>query len=370
MKNKLPTFLLILSLGSLVGFSAGDEVELDAFLNARTSPSFLKYSKNIATTLKVGTTGEVLEIKKFSKTGNAGIKMKVTSGPKTGQTYWVYYNTKNPAIKLAHGKSNDEVAPEIVKLKPTGQPEESLEAESLRDINARKDIEEHAIEQTVQEVVETLSDETIQETISPERPPCVLAETPSSDELETYSPQNALADINSGELKFIGRELLPGSGQNLTCIFQNAKAYVLYNNCMANRKEAPATDIDVISKKGGAVRFYVEMFDTDKKMSQLKRDEYTNGTFSVSYTKTKPPGVLNVAKTIDFVEKNNNNYNACFIGSTFQASDKTAKATCMGELKEKSSEWTTSTESFWLNPTQEWYATQSKLRKLVETTPF
>lgn len=369
MKNKLPTILLALSIGSLVGFSAGDEIELDAFLNARTNPNFLKYSKNIATTLRSGTTGEVLEIKKFA-TGNSGIKMKVTSGPKTGESYWVYYNVKDPAIKLTNKKIKKEVNPEAVEITAAGKPKENLFSESLRDISARRDIEEHAIIQTAQVATETLKKETLQDMIAPERPPCIQTENSPLQNLETYSPQAALADINSAELKFIGRELMPGSGQNRTCIYQNAKVYVLYNNCMANRKEAPATDIEVISKQGGTVKFYLEIFSSNKKMSQLKRDEYAKGTFSVAYTKTKPPGVLNVSKTMDFLKSNEINGNACFIGSTFKASDKNTKATCMGELKEKASDWSPSAESFWQNPPQEWYATQNKLRKLVETTPF
>lgn len=369
MKNKLPTILLALSITTFFGFKAGDEIELDAFLSGRTSPNFLRYSKNIATTLDAGTTGEVLEIKKF-ETGNSGIKMKITSGPKSGESYWVYYNKKDPAIKLASKKTKKEVTPESVDVKPSGQPKETYLAQSLREVSARRDIEEHAVKQTAQVAADTLHKDTIQKIITPERPPCVLAENSPTENLETYSPQAALADINSGELKFIGRDLMPGFGQNRTCIYQNAKVYVLYNHCMGNKKEADATDIEVISKQGGTVRFYVEIFEGSKKMSQLKREEYVKGTFTVSHLKTKPPGVLNVQKTKEFIQSNENNGNACFIGSDFKASDMNTKANCMGELADKTSDWAPSAESFWKNPPQEWYATQSKLRKLVETTPF
>lgn len=369
MKNKLPTILLVLSITSSLGFRAGDQIELDAFLNARTNPAFTKYSKNIATTLPAGTTGKVLEIKKF-ETGNSGIKMQVTSGPKSGESYWVYFNAKDPAIKLTNKKTKKEVTPETVEIKTTGQPKETLLAQSLREVSARRDMEEHSVKQTAQVAVETLQDGSLQSMITPERPPCVLAENPPTENLDTYSPQAALADINSGELKFIGRDLMPGFGQNRTCIYQNAKVYVLYNHCMGNKKEADATDIEVISKQGGTVRFYVEIFDGTKKMSQLKRDEYVNGTFTVSHMKTKPPGVLNVAKTKEFIKSNEINSNACFVGSDFKASDMNTKARCMGELEEKTSDWAPSAESFWKNPPQEWYTTQSKLRKLVENTAF
>lgn len=368
MKNKLPTILLSLSLVSLLGFSTGDEIELDGFLNARTNPNFVKYAKNIATTLSEGTTGKVLEIKKF-ESGNSGIKMKVTSGPKSGKSYWVYYNIKDPAIKLTSKKNKKEVEPQSVELKTTDQPKETYFAQSLRDVSARRDAEEHALEQSTQVATDTVQRESLQEMLTPKRPPCPLTENTSIENKETYSPQAALADINSGDLKFIGRDLMPGFSQNKTCIYQNAKVYVLYNHCMANRKEADATDIEVISKQGGTVKFYLEVF-TDKKMSKLKRDEYVNGTFSVAYSKTKPPGDLNVAKTKDFINSNEHNGDACFIGLTFKAADKDTRAKCMGDLEEKTSEWAPEAESFWANPPQEWYTTQSKLRKLVESTPF
>ena len=67
---------------------------------------------------------------------------------------------------------------------------------------------------------------------------------------------------------------------------------------MDDKKEYAATDIEVISKQGGTVRFYLEIFDTGKKASQLKREDYEKGTFSVEYSKTLAPGDLNISKTL------------------------------------------------------------------------
>jgi hypothetical protein len=184
MKNKLPTILLTLSLTALLGFDVGQEVELDKYLNARTDPNFLKYNKNIKTTLAKGTTGEVLEVKKFNS-GNAGIKMKVTNGPKSGQSYWVYYNTKTPAIKLTDKKAPKELKEKELKIneiqhenlkddsaalgtikdmKPLAltaeiPPDQSplvplanVEALTIQTVAATRDLEEHAVAATVGEV--------------------------------------------------------------------------------------------------------------------------------------------------------------------------------------------------------------------------
>ena len=168
MKINTKTFLLLLSLSSLVGFNTGDEIELDAFLNARTSANFNNNAKNLATTLTKGTTGKVLEIKKFPSSGNFGIKMKITSGPKSGESYWVYYNKKNPGIKLTN-KDNKEVTPEVVEVKPTGETIEVISTEALRDINAIPEAEEQILDQVVQTAADTLKLDVVQSLISPGR---------------------------------------------------------------------------------------------------------------------------------------------------------------------------------------------------------
>src|SRR5690606_27545591 len=54
---------------------------------------------NVQTVLDKGTRGEIKGYRKFHS-GNYGIKMKILSGPQTGNTLWVYYNKQNPALKL------------------------------------------------------------------------------------------------------------------------------------------------------------------------------------------------------------------------------------------------------------------------------
>jgi hypothetical protein len=72
MKNLSILFCLFLSLTIAVGFKVGDSVELDQYLNGRTDSNFLKYNKNIKTTLAVGVKGEIAETKRFSS-GNYGL---------------------------------------------------------------------------------------------------------------------------------------------------------------------------------------------------------------------------------------------------------------------------------------------------------
>ena len=126
---KLKT-LFIISLISMfcLSFTVGDEVELESFLNARTSPNFLSKTKNVATVLAKGTSGKVLSIKEFPS-GNSGIQMKVLSGPKAGETYWVYQNKLEPALKLKT----------ILGLKLIPKEESQTIATTLRTVNSYLD---------------------------------------------------------------------------------------------------------------------------------------------------------------------------------------------------------------------------------------
>ena len=157
MKNKLPSILLGLSLVTLFGFDVGQEVELTTFLNGRANPNFLKYTKNVQTLLDKGTTGEVLEVKKFGS-GNSGIKMKVNGGKKNGETYWVYYNKENPGIKLTDKNSKKEVTPEVVTVAV------KADATLIRSMSASRDLGEHAVIEAAKEAVTVLNTDRIQQT--------------------------------------------------------------------------------------------------------------------------------------------------------------------------------------------------------------
>ncbi|MBY0413392.1 MAG: hypothetical protein K2Q18_04475, partial [Bdellovibrionales bacterium] len=439
MKNKIPTILLTLTLTSTLfglDIKIGNEIELDAYLNARTSPNFLKYTKNKEKeALPKGTTGEVVAIKEFvakngkGKSGNAGVQLKITNGPRVGQTFWVYYNSGSPALKIIDKKTqkqltlkeidhsiikideealakmpeitlpeiapinspvatSDEAKPKEVKLESAGEttlpektalgtkglPEELSATEAsvesnptevknrdsrklipvfskieigkfppmelpsfeqiplgfneekfipktltyeltpikrltaivIETIPATRSIEEQVVlgiaretgslkqdteailtsaeRQRIEDCAKLLSQ--LPSNTSKENSPITTDQSAKSEigkASDVYLPLEALEDLNSGELKFVGRDLMPGSGQNRSCIFENEKVYVIYHNCMSNKKEAPATDIEVLSKNGGVVNFYGENLDqgNDTAFSKRKRDDYA-GNWSIN----------------------------------------------------------------------------------------
>ncbi len=213
-----------MSLSLLVGFIRGDEVELDAFLHGRTSPSFYKYSKNRATTLSKGTTGEVLEIKNFTKTGNSGIKMKITNGPKSGKSYWVYYNKKNPGIKLTNKKNKQDVTPDQVKVNTQGQPDETINGTTTNDVDTIRDVEEHATEETALMVVKNLDSDAVNNKITNARPECQTTNPTSID--KPTSLENFDETLVQPPLLQSNQESLDSNP--IKCM---ARDHLLWNNC-------------------------------------------------------------------------------------------------------------------------------------------
>lgn len=90
---------LVLLIPFILGLKKGERVELQGYFNARYSANFLKKTPNVKFVLPPGTRARIDETKKFSS-GNYGLKVEILAGPKKGEKVWVYYNIKNPSMKL------------------------------------------------------------------------------------------------------------------------------------------------------------------------------------------------------------------------------------------------------------------------------
>lgn len=197
----------------------------------------------------------------------------------------------------------------------------------------------------------------------------ICAENEAKKDVDNlYNPIDALKDINAGNLTFMGREIFPGSGQNYTCVYRSDNAYILYNNCMASKKESQATDIEVIAFNGDIASFYVLNKTNHLPVSALPRADYD---MSWRVSATESPPVSNKLTVAD-LKKHREKYSAvsggCSIGSTFKAQDMDSKAFCIGGINNP--EWKVEAENFWKAPSDDWYTTLKKLRKVVEGSKF
>lgn len=153
-KKLIPVFLVLVTVTTTTAFKKGDLIELQSFLNARSSAAFTKEARNISAVLAKGTKGEILETQKMPS-GNFGLKMKVQSGPHAGETYWVYHNVKNPAAKLFNAHKEEITGADLssvktaelkVKVRALRAPEEAVvlnaaeTARAVLDKNSVKNI--------------------------------------------------------------------------------------------------------------------------------------------------------------------------------------------------------------------------------------
>ena len=100
-KKKLLVLMSSVFLFAGTAPQVGDTVELEAWLNARSSASFRKIDRNVQRTLKPGTKGRIAKsshIKRFA-TGNYGICLTLENS-ENSPCSWVYYRVRQPNMKL------------------------------------------------------------------------------------------------------------------------------------------------------------------------------------------------------------------------------------------------------------------------------
>lgn len=177
-------------------------------------------------------------------------------------------------------------------------------------------------------------------------------------------PQNLVRDVLNGPLTFMGRDLLPGSDQNRSCVFRGATAYVIYTNCMGNKREAPATDIKVIPFTGGMISFYIEnSSQQNSPISTLQRSQY-DSTWRVSMQPTPPTGTLNMDGVKSYLQSATTRMGGgCFVGASMGAQDMAHRGACYGGYQNET--WMSSARDFWQNPGAEWPQTLQRLRTTV-----
>jgi hypothetical protein len=113
MRNVIKTIVTLGISLSVAAFSPprqGEIVELESFLNARSEAKFRTHDQNVLLTLPPKTRGQITNVKHFPDSGNYGLEL-TTVDPRTGKSItgvWVYYNIKNPNLKLLRSMNSDE----------------------------------------------------------------------------------------------------------------------------------------------------------------------------------------------------------------------------------------------------------------------
>ena len=117
-----PVILVLLS-----AFDVDQVIELEKYLNGRTSGNFLKSTDNVKALLPPGTRGKIIKKKAFNS-GNFGYEIEVQNGPEKGHPLWVYYRTDSPGMKLYSDVAQKEETrkPAEAKALKTTRPQPAL----------------------------------------------------------------------------------------------------------------------------------------------------------------------------------------------------------------------------------------------------
>lgn len=185
------------------------------------------------------------------------------------------------------------------------------------------------------------------------------------------APTDFILDAAPSSLRFIGKKLMKGSISVKSCVFENDRVIVIYGNC--TKREAPATNIRILSRTGGMIAVSIENSDaTEKKgsISTLTRASY-DGSFTVSYKLTPPVENTNL-DLIDEIASGRSDI--CYTSADLQPirgnpGYGAPKSGCFGTLEAMREEWMSLGLSFWQEPGADWYQFLRDMRRITSTLP-
>jgi hypothetical protein len=178
-----------------------------------------------------------------------------------------------------------------------------------------------------------------------------------------YSAQEALSDILSGELEYIGTGRWPGVERSRACAFRNQRVVVVNAYCTLN--EVNAARIDVYSPQRGSVRIYAE---TSGALSQRQRRDYY--TFTVE--SSPPPSAaahlppLTLAMPYEDLRRYEQQRYEGFLPGCFggEKNDQPV-GNCLGELAPRRAEWAAQNQAFLERASNDWYRVIRQMRTLA-----
>jgi hypothetical protein len=126
---------------AITGFTGYEVyVELEGFINGRSSAEFRAQDHNIKAVLPQGTKGQILEYTEFSS-GNYGLKIRTLNGGRQGEEFWIYYKPSAPHMRLfeampQHWVSSQGQGRAGSGARQTTQVERATAAETTRAVTA------------------------------------------------------------------------------------------------------------------------------------------------------------------------------------------------------------------------------------------
>jgi hypothetical protein len=178
-----------------------------------------------------------------------------------------------------------------------------------------------------------------------------------------YSAEEALRDVLSGELQYIGTGRWPGVERSRACAFRNQRVVVVNAYCTLN--EMHAFRIDVYSPDRGRVRIYAE---ANGAVSARQRADY----FSFMVESGQPPSPetrippLTLAMSYDELSRyEQRRYDAYLPGCFGGEQNERDVGGCLGSLGPRHNEWAAQNGAFLERASADWYRVIRQMRSLA-----
>lgn len=178
-----------------------------------------------------------------------------------------------------------------------------------------------------------------------------------------YGAEEALADVLSGELEYLGTGRWPGIERSHACAFRNQRVLVV--NVYCTLKESQAFRLDVYSPTRGRVRVYAE---ARGRLSERARSDYF--TFTAESAPPPAPGARlpTVALSMSYADLRSyerQRYEAflpgCFGGEQHQQK----VGGCLGDLAAHAQPWAEENRAFLERASEAWYRVVRQMRELA-----
>ncbi len=178
-----------------------------------------------------------------------------------------------------------------------------------------------------------------------------------------YGAEEALRDVLSGGLQYIGTGRWPGVERSRACAFRNQRVVVVNAYCTLN--ESQAFRIDVYSPQRGRVRIYAE---ANGAVSARDRPDY----FSFMVESGEPPSAetrippLTLAMSYeDLRHYEQRRYEAYLPGCFGGEQNERNVGGCLGALAPRHGEWSAQNRAFLERANADWYRVVREMRELA-----
>jgi hypothetical protein len=199
-------------------------------------------------------------------------------------------------------------------------------------------------------------------TVQEARPTPVVAPAPARPS-HLYAADEALRDVLSSELQYVGTGRWPGIERSKACAFRNARVLAVHVYCTLI--ETNAFRIEVFSPERGRVRLYAE---ASGPLSGRDR----NGYFTFMAESGPPPGPetrlrpLTLAMSYQELRAyEQSRYDAYLPGCFAGVQNRRSQVGCLGPLAPQKEQWAARNRPFLERPNADWYRVLRQLRSLA-----